>query len=260
MMDLKFLVCAIAVMGGVVAADAQRPERNSFLNQRVVSVSELLRQLDNDPDVRDRFMRHYGLTHTEVEAYFKTLRIAKLKQPGVFRVFGVPESGQIHATLQPMKAHTLVLVDTGGAPVMRMYCGNPMTLGPKDPTDPNDAEADVIKSDKVTVAELEDPEALSSQDLQPNTNALEPSIDAVPEDVLPPGPTSATTTTTQTIVAAPNDIVGTVGGFNPIGFLPAIGFLVPARPGKSNPPVPEPASLAALALGAGVLMARRRGS
>ena len=259
LMDLKSFACVGALLLVVVAADAQRPEHNAFLNTRVVSVSELLTQLKRDPEVRDRYMRHYGLSQAEVGVYFSTLRIAKLKAPGTFRVYGVPADGQIHVTMQPMKAQALVLVDIGGAPVMRMYCGNPMTLGPKDPTDPNDAEADVINSEKVTVAELEDPEAMASTDLQAETVALEPSIDAVPEANLPAGQTPPTTT--QTVGQAPATIVGNVGGFNPIGFLPAIGFLVPARHRNPRPPpVPEPASIAALTLGAGVLLARKRRS
>ncbi len=235
---------------------AARPERNAFLNERVTSVSQLLAQLERDPEVRDRFMRHYGMSRAEIQTYFKTFRIAKLKKPGVFRVFGVLASGKIHAILQRMKVRAVVFVDQAGTPVMRMYCGNPMSLGPNDHTAPNDVDAEVIKSQTVTIEDLEGPEQMAAADLQAETTALEPTIDMVLEEARPPGETPPTTT--RTGGQGPATIVGDIGGFNPLGFLPAIGFLVPTNHGKPPPVVPEPASLAALALGAGVLLARRK--
>lgn len=248
-MKAVFLFAAILV---AALGYGQRPERNSFLNEKVTSVRSLIHQFDTDPVVRDRFRRHYAMSDDEIRSYFSTLRLAKLKKPGIYRVFGVPETGAIHATMQKLRKGSVLLVELDGTPAMRLYCGNPMTLGPADATSPNVMDAEVLPRRRVTMRELEAPEVPASADFGPNPE-MEPTVGPVPDHPLP---TPAQPTTTETTGTSPADIVPPGPSFNPLSILPLLYVATPV--GHTKNAVPEPASVLAVTLGVGALLMKRR--
>lgn len=249
---MRAVMIVVAIVGALVAS-AQRPERNSFLNEKALSVAAVIHQFDTDPEVRDRFRRHYAMSDEEIRSYFASLRLAKVKNPGAFRVFGVADNGVIHATTQKLRKGAVVLVEVDGTLAMRMYCGNPMTLGPADVTAPNDMDTELIDRTTVSVRELELPEQMSSAEFGPNEEMI-PTVGPVPDHPLP---TTTTPTTTETGGEGPADLTGGPA-LNPLAFLPLFFVATPVHHGKT--PIPEPASVVAVSLGlAGLVLRRRRG-
>jgi hypothetical protein len=259
--SLRFLSVLVAVLaiGSTVLA---RPEPNAFLNRRVQTVEQLIDQVQRDREVRDRYMRHYGMSQAELVAFFRTLRIQPLAQEGVFTVYSVPEDGVIKVRTARLRRGELVLVDPAGQPVMQLSCGNPLGLGAglQHTMAPVMAPimAEVVEMREVPIEIAVAPEEAMT------LMATAPGIPVVPPapPVAPPPPPPVI------IDERPLVPVATAGGFSPlipVGILGAL--LIPRGETRVEPiqvptgavaVVPEPASAAALLLGVGALAARRR--
>ncbi len=231
----------------VVATATARPELNAFINRPANTVPELIAQLRSDPVVMDRFMRHFGMTRSEVLTYVRSLRLGTIRKSGYYEIYSVPEGGRIKVHKSFFKAGTPAFVDASGDPILRIKCGNPFVAGR------------IVSS-----LPAPSPEVQSLQDLKPLPDDAVAS--AVPQatDLLPPPEIAELPD-----AVAPVPTLPTEPSFNPSGQnfasilapIAAIGgaltFAGGGRGGGTPVPVPEPATL--LALGAGVaLLARRR--
>lgn len=234
---------AVAVFAAVVcvAFATARTEPNSFLNKPAATHEQLMKQIQNDDQVMNRYMRHFGMTRPQVIEYFKGLKLDTLTADGVYLVYNVPESEELRAKAIFYKAGTKVWVDGEGTIVLKASCGNPMKRG----TDETSIEveqpvtADLIRPEPTVVAPQGTPAELVVSTM-PST--IESSALPFP-------------------AAAPADITEIIrsGGasFNP-GFLAPLAivpFII-----KDNPkePVPEPATFAALAAGAAIVARKRK--
>jgi hypothetical protein len=235
------LVAIIAVI--IVSAFATaRTEPNSFLNKKADSHSALMSQIQNDDQVMNRFMRHFGMTRSEVVAYFNTLKLDTIKEDAVYLVYNVPESEEIRARAIFYKAGTKVWVDPQGNLVLKASCGNPMVRG----------------TDSTTVNVQQ---TVAQSILEPNPTVPTPQGSAA-DFVVNTLPTDVESSALAFPASTPLDVLSTSsagGGFNPAFLVPAAAIPFIIRDGD-NPPdvIPEPATMVALGVGAAALVARKR--
>ncbi len=172
----------IAILTGVfLTVFAQNPPRNSYIDRRVTSVSDLVNHVKTDKDVMDRYQRHFAMSDAEVIGYLSTLHIEKLDKDRVFTVYGVPRSnGVIHTHLRLLKKGEPLLVESDGTPVLMLVCGNPLILGPQKPTMGNPVVATVSTPEPVRPTGAPDASPV------PTPAAATP---AVPGTEQPPTPT-----------------------------------------------------------------------
>jgi hypothetical protein len=230
-----FLPAVLAlIVAGAALAQSNLP-RNSYLEKRVNSTSELIEHLRNNPVVMDRYRRHFAMTSDEVVDYLSSLRVSSLPKDGVFTVYGVPHSsGDFHAHLRTLKRGEPVFVEADGTPVLQLVCGNPLILGPKKPVTPNPVVATTgpVEGSKEVV--VDSPPA-------PTTNPGTPEAPPVGERITPVYPPSRPSSSP---VAA---LLGLAG---------AIGFFPHGH--KPPPEVPEPVTMLVMVGGMAAMAARRR--
>lgn len=242
-MKLLFTFIAFALL----CLSFARPDRNAFLNVRAVSVSQLVNQVRNDPEVMDRYRRHYSMTDVEVLAFLSSLRLARLNKAGAYRVYSVPPDGSIKMSIRNFREGTPVFADSFGNPVLILKCGNPLDRGPKNPGVAKDPTPSLEGEPTTTMREGELPsEGLDELDLIAMTPET-PVIGDLPEEII-------------TINESPIPIIpaGSFGGGWLLGLLGA-GLVIGGGgdDGIGDTVVPEPASLGILAIGAGGLILRR---
>lgn len=228
-------IAILAVFGPVCAAIA-RVEPGAFINRPAASISQLVQQVETDPEVAGRFMQHYGMTRQEIIAFFRTLRPSKLAASGRYTVYNSHDNG-ITAKVLTLKKGTLLWVERGGAPALRARCANPMGTGPRTIIENPEAKIEAIKvprgilRDAASTSEGEAVEttALASEPAF-TLPTLEPVVDAMPPMLSPPEPLPP-------IGGASND------------WLPALLLPFLIRPPGGDAIVPEPATFLVLAAG-----------
>lgn len=230
----KALLPAALTLSVACAAVAQSNlPRNSYLEKRVNSTSDLVQQVQMTPVVMDRYRRHFAMSGQEVLDYLSTLHVSKLSKDGVFTVYGVPHSsGDFHAHLRLLKKGEPVFVEADGTPVLQVVCGNPLILGPKKPVTPNPV---VAATGPVSGMREVTPEGSTSPS-GPTPTPETPSVDNVPLP-MPPHPT-------------PSSPVAML-----LGLAGAVGFF---HGGHHTPQVPEPISMFVMAGGLAAMAARRK--
>ena len=113
------------LVGVAWASGTQMPPR-SYLVTPVRSVDELVRQLDN-PSVLNVYVRHYQAPRSEIEAFFKSLHVAKAgRESRAVVYFYDRSSGRINKRLHTVKANDLFFVTKSGNPMLMVKCGNPL--------------------------------------------------------------------------------------------------------------------------------------
>ncbi len=250
---------AILIVGAALMASLAfaRPEPNAFLNKAATTHKALMDQVRNDPEVMNRFMRHFGMTREQVIAYFQGLRPSSLSQDGVYLVYNCQEdTGEIQARVIFYKKGTRVWVDSTGTPVLKQSCANPMVRGTDDLT--TTVKPDVNKPvEKTRPLEAE---------TKPSPTPIRSSVF---EDELEVSPAMLTAESITPPVPAVVD--RSRGG---LGWLPLLGlaFLTTGGgsdggdtgtpgcedPGGCEPPVPEPGTMIVLGAGIALVAARRR--
>lgn len=226
-----------------------RPDRNAFLNVRAVTVPQLVNQVRNDPTVMDRFRRHYSMSDTEVIAHLSSLRLARITKAGTYKVYSVPPDDSIKMSVRNFREGTPVFADSFGNPVLILKCGNPLDRGPKNPGVAKNPDPSLEGEPTTTLREGELPgEGLDELELMAMTPET-PVIGDLPEEII-------------TINESPIPIIvpaGSFGGGWLLGLLGA-GLVIGGGGSDDNPGeivIPEPATLAVLAVGAGGVMLRR---
>lgn len=244
--------CWMLALGLAATVGARRPEPNAYLNRPVRSAAELVMQAKNDPEVMDRYMRHFALGRREVLALLSSLHLAKIKRDTPMTVFNCSEQdGVIRQRLFSIKAGAWVFADASGRPVLKMTCGNPFWTRP--PEAPEEVETATVP---VT---LRQDQVLASTETLPIAEVVEPPFE-VPEPLAVPPVPHLELPGTEDVFTRPSRraplwpwLLGTFALDHPGG---GRDF----RKRKNDPPVPGPAG--ALAFGipalAGALRRRRR--
>lgn len=232
---------AIAVMASL--GSAQRVETGAFVRKPAATVKALIYQIENDPVVADRFMRHFHMSQSEVVGYLGGLHLARLKNDGSYRVFNVHADGVIRARVFELKAGTLVFADANGKPVLKKNCANPLTMG--DISVVRDERTEPAPDVLIPAAEIEPSEALVAAELE------QPPFVPMGQEVTPPQPIT------------PVEARSSVGGAGGFMFIPLILVGTTTKNFFSTktvvcPPVPEPATLATFALAPGLMYLRKR--
>lgn len=229
----------LTLVAAMVVTSAMAMPRNSYLVRPAKTHNELMQQVRTEPVVMDRFMRHFAMTRQEVLDYLGALRMGRLERTAVYQVYGVPKNGVLHATPQLLKRGTLVWEDASGQPILLEICGNPFTLGPKR----------VTMNDMVAVTP-QATEGLVAMSTMPTT----PVASAPMEIAMQPA------TPTQPVVIEPSVEPVPTSRRNDFAWLLAVpvaaGLALQDSGGEE--PVPEPATMTAMAIGAGVMALKRR--
>jgi alpha-D-ribose 1-methylphosphonate 5-triphosphate synthase subunit PhnH len=241
---MRKVLAAVVACGVLFSVASARPEPNAFLNKTAPTVAALVAQVKKDPEVRDRYMRHFAMNEQELVQYLSTLKIAPATEDNVYTVYAAPDNGALRSKLTRVKKGTKLYVDASGEPVMLWNCGNPLTRGPKQPLASNELETEPSGSTE---------EVLRSVPMKTPDSILEASIPGISEPGVPDVPF---------VVSTPGEsdipIVPAVGGGFPawLGLVP--GLVLIGGNGGGNNPVPEPATMAVLGIGAAALMRRRK--
>jgi hypothetical protein len=261
--------CILVGLLPAIAFGAQRTDLNSFLDTDVSSTGQLVREVQTRADVRDRYLRHYGMTQNELYTYLWTMRLTDMPEAKVVTVYSIPDSGEVRVHKQRLHKGESVFVDPNGNPALLARCGNPIAQGPTN-----------VRNMAMGVPIIEGSEVLAMEEMPtvtvvPVTLAdLQPvvAMNIPPDtlmDVVSDIPPVTTTVVTEPIaVVPPPPVAPPVGGNSNglIGILPLlgggalIGILSSHHGGGGTPivPAPEPASMVCLTVGAIALLKRRR--
>lgn len=263
--------CVLAGLLPAFALGAQRTDLNSFLDTDVSSTGQLVREVQTRPDVRDRYLRHYGMTANELYSYLGTLRLRNIPEDRVVTVYSVPGSGELRVHKQQLHKGELVFLDPNGNGALLAKCGNPIAQGPTNVRNMA-LESPVIEGSEV-LAMQEIPSLTVVPVMLPNLQtaiAMNIPPDTLMDVVSDIPPITTTVVTEQPIAVAPlppappPPSAGNNNGL--LGILPLlgggalIGILSSHHGGGGTPivPAPEPATIVCLTVGALALLKRRR--
>lgn len=259
-----------AMLFPVAATAARRPDINAFLDFRVTSERELVLQVKNDRQVRDRYERHFGMTDTELYGYLTGLHLTKLPAAETFTIYSVPEDGRVKVHVEKLPKNTSVFVDATNRPILVLKCGNPVTLGPSNTRNVALEVPDLADNPDLELQTLPDLAASPVPMVDPNQAvAIIDPPDTI-DDIVSVPPTTTTVATTPPVAAVAPPItlpstapVASGSGFNGLALLPILGGgaligVLASHHGGGGPiaPVPEPAPVVALVAGVALLMKR----
>lgn len=235
----------VGLVGLALASTAMaRTEPNSFLNRPANSHPALMKQLTEDEQVMDRFMRHFGMTRQEVLAMASNLQMARLPQDGVYLVYNVSPQEEIRARVMFYKKGTLVWVDSMGRPVLKVSCANPMVRGTDDGSNPLTA----------TIAPT------PTEAVRPLSSDLGETIYMTNEaDVVLPGVPEASPMEFMSMAPEAPAMIRSSSSSSFLSLIPLAGGIILSRNrgGKENP-VPEPTTMIVMGGAVAAAAMRRR--
>jgi hypothetical protein len=201
-----------------------------------------MRQIRTEPKVAQRFMRHFGMSKQDVLQYMDSLRLTRLEQDGMYLIYNVPESEELRSRVIFYRKGTLVWVNQMGQPILKASCGNPMVRG-------TDVAIAYVQPQGVTMTST-----MAMRDFEAVTPP-ETAFVMNPASTMPP---LALEDSAQALLPQSPEIpsISSQGIVPPWWILPVVGgFFI--RPGDDPPPIPEPASIFGLGLGAAYFAKRR---
>lgn len=235
--NLRGCLATAAVLGCAVFAMA-RPDLNAFLNRKVSSTAQLVAQAKSDPEVMDRYVRHFSMTPDEVVALLSQLRLGPLPAEGTFKIYSVPGTGYLKAHMERLKKGHMMFFMADGTPALVALCGNPVIEG-KDTTLVTMSPTSLDQTGPALP--IDTPVAITETPLAIDLTPKEAFVPTVPEinrgkENLNPVPRI---------------------GASPIGLL-GLGMFGLVSRRSSSPPVPEPATIAAVGIGCAAVFRRRK--
>ena len=132
MKTLRSLFCFAALLAmclmGLASAQRTAPPDGAYVRQRVSSVEELAAQINKDPQVKSRFVRHFGVPPDQLTKYLREhVVITEVSSSTPSRVYIVTRDGRMVAQRRTLRrgATVFALKDTG-EPLLVQSCGNPV--------------------------------------------------------------------------------------------------------------------------------------
>ena len=251
---MKLFCLSIATILLVTSADAKsaspQMEHNAFLRKPVFSAKALAQQVGSDPTVLKRYERHFMLNKDVLKEYFTKLELVPLRETRRYLVYNVDANFKIKKKMLILQKGTLVFADKTGKPVLKRTCGNPMVayLPPK-----GQIAAKFIPP-KYAISGID---AVESPIVYAMASEPEPSVEPTVTPIENPAPTPVATPLADPL---PPALPALPGAFGPsLPWLPIV--ILPFLPGgdkPTDPPVPEPMSIAVLGMGVSSLLMRRR--
>lgn len=102
--------------------------RGAFLGFQVDSTEELVAVLKQNPGLRRRYARHFGLKESEVVDFVRrALVVHRLPKARTVTNYGVTRSGRVFSTRTRLRAGTKVWATRSGVPILKWACANPLT-------------------------------------------------------------------------------------------------------------------------------------
>jgi hypothetical protein len=98
----------------------------SFLCHPVTRLDDLLLQFEHNALVRERYVRLYASPPSHIRRAFAKMRLTRLSQDRILRVFYVHPGEVIGYKLRRVRRGTQVLTQTNGSPALIAACGNPV--------------------------------------------------------------------------------------------------------------------------------------
>jgi len=252
--SMKLFGTVFATLLIVISAHAKdaspQMEHNAFLRKPVFSANGLAAQVGSDPTVLKRYERHFVLNKDVLKEYFTKLELMPLRETRRYLVYNVDSKFRINKKMLILQKGTLVFADKNGKPILKRTCGNPMVayLPPKGqiaakfiPPKYAISGIDAVES-PIVYAMASEPEPM----VEPTITPVEPpvTVPAPPVEPLPPA-----------LPALPGAFIPALPWW-PIAVLPFIPG--GGGGGPTDPPVPEPMSIAVLGMGVSSLLMRRR--
>jgi len=210
-----------------------------------------MKQLTEDEQVMDRFMRHFGMTRQEVLAMASNLQMARLPQDGVYLVYNVSPQEEIRARVMFYKKGTLVWVDSMGRPVLKVSCANPMVRGTDDGSNP--LTATIAPTPTAAVRPL-------SSELGGLSSELGETVYMTNEaDVVLPGVPEASPMEFMSMAPDAPGIIKSSSSSSFLSLIPLAGGIILSRTGREKEnPVPEPATMIVMGGAIAAAAMRRR--
>jgi hypothetical protein len=239
---LKTLLPFTVVLAATAAhAAAAHVELGSFLNRPASTTDQLVQQTRRDRQVLDRYERHFHMSERELVQMFSGLHPAKLGHSGSFTVYNVHDDNIIRARVFILKKGTPVFEDENGKPILKISCGNPLVA-------PRPKVVVVVTPNKPCPPVVIPPPAPVVEEKV--TTIIMPPAPEAPPVVQPAAPV--------TNVYHEGSVV--TNSKSSLFILPILLFINNHghHENKTKQPVPEPASMLVMAIGAGALAIKRR--
>jgi len=120
---------AIQVQGGKVGL------YGGSMNQTQCNKEKLITFLEGNPDKGRAWAEVEGIPYSDIRSYVTKLTSVILRSDTMVTNHGF-ENGRVTEFVSVLQAGTAVLVNDYGLPVVKCYCGNPLTPPPAEPKQP----------------------------------------------------------------------------------------------------------------------------
>ena len=227
---LLLSACALHVQAAPQARHDTPPD--SFLWQKANSVPEFISQVEQNPAIRKRMAKHFGVSEAELMDYLKrNLTVVTVTKSGRYPVYGVTRTGMIYRSSSYFRKGWRAFGLKDGTSLFKWSCGNPMVTGlPKVPVR-------IVKRPTPVPPSLVIPPPPAPVDV---AESVVPLVHE-PQEVIPPSPMYLSAP------VVPADPATMITKRAPIVPWPLIPLLMWSDGGFT--PIPEPASLTLMGMG-----------